>query len=170
MATVEIIGAEFELIHNNLMEVLDLIPGERLYWKPFESESFIRVYSCGELISHIGGSMEYAFNGITSNFWEEPFEWITREVLPDARAIKGYLEETARVRQVAFSRLTDEDMPKKVYFPDASETTIGEILLTTLAHASHHRGQVYAYVHLFSGARLPATGTRGYRVREKVDG
>ncbi|HYP28720.1 MAG TPA: DinB family protein [Blastocatellia bacterium] len=155
MATVELIGSEFERIHGNLLDVLELIPEDRLYWKPFESESFIRVYSCGELITHIGGAIEYAFNGITTSFWEEPFEWITREALPTRSHVAAYLEETARVRRIAFSDLKDEDLPKLVYYPDVSRTTIGEILIRTLTHTSHHRGQVYAYVHLFSDARLP---------------
>ena len=168
MATVEVIGSEFELIHNNLIEVLKVIPEEKLYWKPFESGSFIRVYSCGELISHIGGLIEYSFNGITSNFWEEPFEWITREVLPTRAHVAAYLEEASRGRRVAFDTLTDADLPKRVYYPDATETTVGEILLSTLTHASHHRGQVYAYVHLLSDARLPATGSRGFRERSRA--
>jgi uncharacterized damage-inducible protein DinB len=156
LATVELIGSEFERIHGNLLGVLEVIPEDKLYWKPFESASFIRIYSCGELIAHIGGSIEYAFNGITTNFWEEPFEWITREALPTRSHVAAYLEEAARVRRIAFADLKDEDLPKLVYYPDATGTTIGEILINTLTHTSHHRGQVYAYVHLFSDARLPA--------------
>jgi uncharacterized damage-inducible protein DinB len=165
LTTVEAIGSELEQVHVNLIEVLEIIPEERLYWKPFESPNFIRVYSCGELISHIGGIIEYAFNGITSNFWEEPFEWITREALPTRSHIARYLEETARVRRAAFAQMTDADLPKRIYFPDGSSATLGELLLTTLTHAAHHRGQVYAYVHLFSAARLPATITRGASTR-----
>lgn len=161
MATVEIIGRELERIHQNLIQILDIIPEDKLYLKPFESANFIRVYSCGELISHIGGIVEYAFNGITSNLWEEPFEWITREVLPTRSHIAAYLEEVARVRRMAFSSFTDEDLPKKIYFPNATGTTLGEILTKTLSHASHHRGQVYAYAHLFTDARLPSTVERG---------
>jgi uncharacterized damage-inducible protein DinB len=160
LATVEIISGEFERVHRNLIEVLDIIPEDKLYWKPFGSRNFIRVYSCGELISHIGGSIEYVFNGITTNFWEEPFEWITREALPTRSHIAAYLEETARVRRLAFSELKDEDLSKRVYFPDCSSTTIGEILIRTLTHICHHRGQVYAYVHLLSDARLPSIGSR----------
>jgi uncharacterized damage-inducible protein DinB len=155
LATVDALSKEFELLHDNLVEVLDIIPDDKLYWRPFESASFLRVYSCGELIGHIGGIIEYAFNGITSNFWEEPFEWITREALPTASHIRKYLEDVARVRRLAFETLVDEDLPKQVFYPSAAATTIGEIVVATLAHASHHRGQVYAYVHLFSDARLP---------------
>jgi uncharacterized damage-inducible protein DinB len=160
MTTVEVIGRELERIHQNLIDVLALIPEERLYWKPFESSNFIRIYSCGELISHVGGIVEYAFNGITSNLWEEPFEWITREVLPTRAHIASYLEEVASLRRMGLERLTDEDLSKRVYFPNATATTIGEILIKALAHAAHHRGQVYAYVHLFCDAKLPAATQR----------
>ena len=160
METTLVIAGEFERIHQNLIEVLDIIPEEKLYWKPFESENFIRIYSCGELISHIGGIVEYAFNGITSNLWEEPFEWITREVLPTRSHIAGYLDEVARVRRMAFTDFSDGDLPKRIYFPNAASTTLGEILVKTLSHASHHRGQVYAYVHLVTGVRLPVTTER----------
>jgi uncharacterized damage-inducible protein DinB len=160
VSTVEVIGRELERIHQNLVDVLDLIPEERLYLKPFESPNFIRVYSCGELISHIGGIVEYTFNGITSNLWEEPFEWITREVLPTRAHVAAYLEEVARVRRMAFDDFRDDDLPKQIYFPNGVGTTLGEILTKTLSHAAHHRGQVYAYVHLFTDVRLPATVER----------
>jgi uncharacterized damage-inducible protein DinB len=165
LATVEVIGDELERIHQNLIEVLAIIPEDKLYWKPFESEKFIRIYSCGELISHIGGTVEYAFNGITSNLWEEPFEWITREVLPTRSHIAAYLDEVAKVRRMAFTDFSDEDLPKRIYFPNAASTTLGEILVKTLSHASHHRGQVYAFVHLVTDARLPATIERTTKER-----
>ena len=165
MATVETIGSELERMHANLIEVLEIIPEDQLHWKPFESPNFIRIYSCGELISHIGGIVEYAFNGITSNLWEEPFEWITREVLPTRSHVAAYLEEVATVRRMAFAGLTDDDLPKRIYFPNATRTTLGEILIRTLTHASHHRGQVYAYAHLLTDARLPATLERSTHER-----
>ena len=165
METVAVIGGEFERIHQNLIEVLAIIPEDKLYWKPFASQNFIRIYSCGELISHIGGIVEYAFNGITSNLWEEPFEWITREVLPTRTHIAAYLDEVAVVRRMAFTDFSDEDLPKLIYFPNAASTTLGEILVKTLSHASHHRGQVYAYAHLVTDVRLPATIERATKER-----
>lgn len=153
---VESFAAQYERLHVNLIEVLDLIPEDKLYWKPFENPSFVRVYSCGELLSHIGGSIEYTFNGIMSNFWEEPFEWITREALPTGAHIAGYLGETAELRREALAGIGDRDLPKLIHLPDATQATIADLLLSTLTHATHHRGQVYAYVHLFSDRRLPS--------------
>jgi uncharacterized damage-inducible protein DinB len=170
VATVETIESELERIHRNLIDILDLIPEDKLYWKPFDSQNFIRIYSCGELISHIGGIVEYAFNGLTSNLWEEPFEWITREVLPTRAHIATYLEDVAQVRRVAFAGFTDGDLPKRIYYPNGTATTIGEILVRTLSHASHHRGQVYAYAHLFIDVRLPATVERSTHERSQEIG
>lgn len=153
---VDAIAAQYERLHANLIEVLDLIPEGKLYWKPFENPSFIRIYSCGELLSHVGGSIEYTFNGILSNFWEEPFEWITREALPTKSHLADYLSETAELRRRALATIADNDLPKLIYFPNGTSVTIADLLLGTLTHATHHRGQVYAYVHLFSDRRLPS--------------
>src|SRR5262245_5442156 len=108
--TVETLSREFELLHSNLVELMTLIPEDKLYWKPFESDRFLRIYSCGELIGHIGGIIEYTFNGITSNFWEEPFEWITREALPTADHMRDYLDDVAKVRRLAFERIVEADL------------------------------------------------------------
>ncbi|PYP89624.1 MAG: hypothetical protein DMF61_02850 [Blastocatellia bacterium AA13] len=160
MGNVDSFSAEFERLHCNLIEVLNLIPEDRLYWKPFESASFLRVYSCAELIVHIGAVVEYTFNGITSNFWDDPFEWTLREHLSTHALVAEYLEEAARVRRLAFEQMTDQDLSKTLYFPNGAPSTISELLLRALSHAAHHRGQVYAYVHLFSNARLPAIDAR----------
>lgn len=157
---IETIDSQYERLHENLIQILDVIPEDKLYWKPFDSPNFVRVYSCGELLSHMGGSIEYTFNGITSNFWEEPFEWITREALLTRDHIAEYLEEIAKLRRRAFDGLKDEDLGKLIYFPDLTKSTIAELLISTLTHATHHRGQVYAYVHLFSDERLPPIGER----------
>ncbi len=147
---------EFEVIHSNLEEVLEMVPQERVYWKPFEHETFLKVFSIGELIIHIAQIQEYLFNGLSANYWDHPHEWSTREALPDALKIAQYLKEVAETRRKVFEWLKDEDLDKIVHLPDRTPHTIGSLLLKALTHMSHHRGQVYAYVHLFSSARLPA--------------
>ena len=160
MGMVETLNAEFERLHNNLIDVLNVIPEDRLYWKAFEGSNFLRVYSCGELIVHIGATVEYTFNGITSNFWDDPFEWTLRENLSSRSLIAEYLDEAARVRRIALLGIKDADLAKTLRFPNGTSTTIGELLLRALTHACHHRGQVYAYVHLFSDQRLPSISAR----------
>lgn len=147
---------EFETIHSNLEEILRIVPSERIYWKPFKYETFLKVLSIGELIIHIAQIQEYLFNGLSANYWDHPHEWSTQEALPDAHKIAEYLSEVTSVRRKVFEWLSDEDLDKIVYLPDRTPHTIGSLLLRALTHMSHHRGQVYSYVHLFSDARLPA--------------
>jgi uncharacterized damage-inducible protein DinB len=152
---IETYRREFERIHKTIMDVLPIIPEERLYWKPYEHESFLRIYSIGQLIIHIAQIQEYLFNGLSANFWDHPHEWTTREALPHIEQIKVYLGEVAEMRKKTFTGMTDADLDKKVYLPDRTAVLIGELFLRALMHMSHHRGQVYAYIHLFSDKRLP---------------
>src|SRR5437016_3786209 len=135
---------EFELLHDTLFKVLRLVPEERLYWKPFEHETFLKIYSIGELIIHVAQIQEYLFNGLSANLWDHPHEWSTRESLPHAKQIEQYLEEVAEMRSRTFEAMKDADLDKRVYLPDRSPVIIGDLFLRALLHMSHHRGQVYA--------------------------
>ena len=152
---IELYRREFEQIHETLIKVFPLISEDRLYWKPFKHETFLKVRSIGELIIHIAQIQEYLFNGLTANFWDHPHEWSTQEALPHAEQILMYLSEVADMRKKALAGMKDEDLGKKVYLPDRSAVFIEDLFLRALIHMSHHRGQVYAYIHLFSDSRLP---------------
>jgi uncharacterized damage-inducible protein DinB len=108
------------------------------------------------LIIHITQIQEYLFNGLSVDFWDHPHEWSTREALPAPEHIKSYLAEVAQLRARTFENMKDADLDKLVYLPDRSAAPIGDLFLRALLHMSHHRGQVYAYIHLFSDCRLPA--------------
>ncbi|HZS46279.1 MAG TPA: DinB family protein [Blastocatellia bacterium] len=152
---IEDLAGEFTSVQQTIADVLPLIPEDKLYWKPFQSKNHVRIYSCGELISHAMGTIETACNGILNNFWDDPFEWTLRESLPNHEYLMIYINEVRSVTKEAFSLLKTEDLPKRIYLPNGEPTTIGKLLLRALLHAVHHRGQLYAYVHLFSEAKLP---------------
>ncbi|MCS6885604.1 MAG: DinB family protein [Acidobacteriota bacterium] len=159
---------EFEIVDSNLQEILKIVPPDRIYWKPFSHATFLKVLSVGELIIHIAQIQEYLFNGLSANYWDHPHEWTTREALPDPQRISEYLNEVAQVRRRVFHYLTEQDLQKLVFLPDRTPHTIGSLLIRTLMHISHHRGQVYAYVHLFSDARLPAISQTGASYKKLV--
>ena len=154
---IEHLAQEFYRLEESVAVVLDLIPEEKLYWKPFASPNHVRIYSCGELISHLMGTIEAACNGILNNFWDDPFEWTLREALPTRQRLGQYVGEVKGVMHETFTLLKSEDLAKTIYLPNGEFTSIGRLLLRTLLHAVHHRGQLYAYVHLFSDAKLPRT-------------
>src|SRR6266700_1024548 len=154
---IEIFAEEFAQVEDSVVKVLPLIPEDKLYWKPFQSTNHVRIYSCGDLISHYMGTIEAACNGILNNFWDDPFEWTLRESLPNHQYLGAYIAEVIAVTKETFVLLKSDDLEKKIYLPNGEPTTIGKLLLKTLLHAVHHRGQLYAYVHLLSDAKLPRT-------------
>jgi len=151
------LAREFTRVEDSIVAVLPLIPEDKLYWKPFQSKNHLRIYSCGELISHSMGTIEAACNGILNNFWDDPFEWTLRESLPNHQYLSEYAGEVIAVTKETFALLKTEDLEKKIYLPNGEPTNIGKLLLKTLLHAVHHRGQLYAYVHLLTDAKLPRT-------------
>jgi uncharacterized damage-inducible protein DinB len=148
---------EFTRVEDSIVTVLPLIPEDKLYWKPFQSKNHLRIYSCGELVSHSMGTIEAACNGILNNFWDDPFEWTLRESLPNHEYLSGYVNEVVAVTKETFALLKTDDLEKTIYLPNGEPTTIGKLLLKTLLHAVHHRGQLYAYLHLLTDAKLPRT-------------
>ncbi len=150
---------EYTAFMASLAGLLDYIPESKLYWKPFSSPEYASVLSCGELLVHSAGLIEYAGNGLLANYWDHAAEWTMREALPTPAAIRTYLAEVEDVVKRLFDTLKDSDLPKTVFFPDHSSTTIEELLQRTLLHAHHHRGQLYAYIHLFQSRKLPAASS-----------
>ncbi|MBL8148973.1 MAG: DinB family protein [Blastocatellia bacterium] len=158
---VEMFKQEFERLHKTLAEVLKTVPEERLYSKPFNSPNFLKILSIGELIIHAAQIQEYLFNGLSANYWDHPHEWSSRESIPEKEKILLYLDEVEQMRTRTFTWMKDEDINKKVYLPDRTAVTIGDLFVRALIHMSHHRGQVYAYIHLFSDAHLPPISEEG---------
>src|SRR5262245_5607514 len=141
MARLELYNREFEQLHETLVKALPIIPEERLYWKTFKYETFLKVRSIGELIIQIGQIQAYQLNVLISYFLDHPHELTTQDALPSAEQIQMYLSEVAEMRKRAFSALKDEDLSKRVYLPDRSSVTIEDLFLRALIHMSHHRGQ-----------------------------
>src|SRR5947207_1532178 len=76
------------------------ISSELLYRKP-PSRSNVRL-SGGEHILRSAASVEQTFGGITSNLWDDPFEWTLPETLPTANKVARYLDEVDATRKHGF--------------------------------------------------------------------
>jgi uncharacterized damage-inducible protein DinB len=157
MQLVRGLGEEFARVNARSLALVRALPAERLYWQPpSERERFFPVYSCGEHLLRAAAAVEQTFGGITSNLWDDPFEWTLPESLPTPESVANYLEEAEATRLRAFSFFrSDEDLSKEIATPSGEKRTLFALLAETLARAAHHQGRAYATFRLFSDARLP---------------
>jgi len=157
MQIVRGLDEEFARVSARSAALVRALPPERLYWQPPSGrERFFPVYSCGEHVLRAAAAVEQTFGGITSNLWDDPFEWTLPESLPTPESVVGYLEEAEETRLRAFSFFrADSDLSKEIATPSGQMRTLFALLVETLARAAHHQGRAYATFRLFSDTRLP---------------
>jgi hypothetical protein len=147
---------QFMRLHQNSLALIKDVPAEKLYWQPRVPSSGVAVYSCGEQTLRSAGIVEQTFGGITSNLWDDPFEWTLPESLADANRIAEYLAEVESTRKHGFELFESDDvLIKTIVVPSGETRRIDDVLLDTLVRAVHHQGRAFATFRLFSDARIP---------------
>lgn len=146
----------FARLHARSIAFVEGISGERLYWQPRESSGAFPVYSCGEHILRSAAAVEQTFGGITTNLWDDPFEWTLPETLSTPESVAEYLKEVEATRQRGFALFkSDGDLLKEFAAPSGEMRLLCALLLETLERAAHHQGRAFATFRLFSDIRLP---------------
>lgn len=141
---VDLFDREFDLLIDGLRTLTMSVPPEFLYRQPPS-------VTVGESILRSAGIAEQTFGGITSNLWDDPFEWTLPETLSTPTHILDYLSEVDATRRRAFaSFVTDEMMLKYIAVPSGKEQLLMELLLRTISRASSYRGQAAATLKMFS--------------------
>ncbi|HEY0406906.1 MAG TPA: hypothetical protein VGC89_14330 [Pyrinomonadaceae bacterium] len=147
---------QFARLHGRSCSLIEALPADKLYWQPRRSSGAFPVYSCGEHLLRSAAAVEQTFGGITTNLWDDPFEWTLPETLSTPARVAEYLLEVEATRRRGFSLLaSDEDLRKEIAHPSGEMQTLFVLLLETLARAAHHQGQAQATFRLFSDAHLP---------------
>lgn len=135
---------QFSQLHRELRELVDAISPELLYCRRPGKSNSSPAQSCGEQILRSAAAVEQTFGGITTNLWDDPFEWTLPETLSTPEKVVGYLDEVEATRKRGFELFeSDEDLLKKVMTP-AGETQLQALLLDTLARARHYLGSARA--------------------------
>ncbi len=146
----------FAHLHARSIALIEVVPGEKLYWQPRESSGAFPVYSCGEHLLRSAGAVEQTFGGITTNLWDDPFEWTLPEMLSTPQRVAEYLNEVETTRQRGFTLFrSDEDLLKEIAAPSGEMRLLCALLLETLERAAHHQGRAFATFRLFSDTHLP---------------
>lgn len=150
------LDGQFARLHEQSLALLEVIAPEQLYLKPRKQKSALPVYSCGEYLLRSAGAVEQTFGGITTNLWDDPFEWTLPETLSSAGRVAAYLHEVEETRRHGFDFFSDDaDLLKEIAMPSGEPQTLYKLLLETLARASHYQGRAFATLRFFSDARTP---------------
>ena len=147
---------QFARLHARSHALIESLPQEKLYWQPRQSSGAFPIYSCGEHLLRSAAAVEQTFGGITTNLWDDPFEWTLPESLQTRESVAEYLNEVEATRQRGFASFhSDEDLMKAINTPSGEMRLLCALFLETLDRAAHHQGRAFATFRLFSDARLP---------------
>lgn len=95
-----------------------------------------------DLLLRSAAAVEQMCGGLTSNLWDDPFEWTLPETLSNVDRIIAYLSEVDLARQRAFNAIADDgDLVKYISVPSGESRLLISLLLETLVKASEFRGR-----------------------------
>jgi hypothetical protein len=159
---VETLDREFARLHVNSCAAIDDIPAGVLYAVPEHTGTSSSppttnsMLSIGESILRCAATVEQTFGGITSNLWDDPFEWTLPEHLSTPVKVKAYLVEVEITRKRAFSSFTDDDcLLKQIAVPSGASEPLIALLLNTLVRAVDYQAQALVVLKILSGISAP---------------
>jgi hypothetical protein len=94
-----------------------------------------------EYLVRSAAAVEQTCGGLTSNLWDDPFEWTLPETLSNPHRIVEYLSEVDVARQRAFSLIQDDSALTKYISDPSGERLLISVLLETLVRAAEFRGR-----------------------------
>jgi hypothetical protein len=101
--------------------------------------------SVGENVLRCAAVVEQTFGGITSNLWDDPFEWTLPEYLSTPAKVIEHLGEVEETRKRAFSSFADDAcLLKQVATPSGETQPLVELLLETLVRAAEYQERALA--------------------------
>jgi hypothetical protein len=87
-------------------------------------------------------AIEQMCGGLTSNLWDDPYEWTLPETLSNADRVVEYLSEVDRARQRAFNTIGDDRaLTKYISGPSGEPQLLVGLLLATLVKAAEFAGR-----------------------------
>ena len=138
----------FEREFSTLLEILrslaTTVPAECLYKN-------VSSVSVGVGILKSAGVLEQAFGGITTNLWDDPFEWTLPETLSTPALVLEYLAEVDSTKERAFSSFVDDSaLQKLIVLPSGASCSLVQLLIKTLQRSSEYCDQATATLKMLS--------------------
>jgi len=153
-AVIESLDTEFGRLHTRSCKLIETTAVEILYGG---SQANRGSSSVGVFVLRSAGVVEQTCGGITSNLWDDPFEWTLPETLSTGSRVIEYLAEVEETRRHAFACFAEDgDLLKKIATPSGEMCPLISLLLATLVRALGLQGRAMA---------LAAEGSQGSNYR-----
>jgi hypothetical protein len=138
-AVIESLDTQFQRLHERSCKLIETTPVEILYGR---SQASGGSQSVGVLVLRSAGVVEQTCGGITSNLWDDPFEWTLPETLSTIGRVMEYLADVEQTRKHAFACLAeDKDLLKEIATPSGETRPLISLLLDTLVRALAMQGR-----------------------------
>jgi hypothetical protein len=152
---VDQLDREFARLHLNSCAIIANTPADILYTSP-EGAAGQSLCSVGEGVLRSAAVIEQTFGGITSNLWDDPFEWTLPEYLSTPEKVIEHLSEVEATRRRAFSSFAyDFCLQQHVAVPSGETRPLINLLRETLQRAIHAQAQSADALKHLSGIRPP---------------
>jgi uncharacterized damage-inducible protein DinB len=139
---IETLKTKLETYTGVLRQALDLIPDEKLDWKPFD---YFR--TLGQQFYHIMQTESFYLKGIAENEWSfrEAFTFPGR---PLTRSMINDFIGSVRQQTIAsLNRMTEEDLNRTVEIPfNPTRYSVRHWLYYMLEHLVHHKAQISIFL------------------------
>lgn len=140
----------FRELNESSIELIRKIPSQLLYRQVPTSGPHDQCDSFGECLIRSAATAEQVFGGITTNLWDDPFEWTLPESLPSKSDVENYLAEVDAARARAFSAILDDaELCREIGLPSGGTSSLADVLVKALTRAWRQQGiaiQVYRTV------------------------
>ncbi|MEK6279221.1 MAG: hypothetical protein AABN95_02600 [Acidobacteriota bacterium] len=135
---VESLDREFARLYLRSCRIIENTSQDLLYAR----EATRHLPSTGESVLRSAAAIERTFGGLTSNLWDDPFEWTLPEHLSTPALVIEHLGEVDVLRRRAFESFSDDAcLLKHVATPTGETRPLIDLLLETLVRAAEFQGQ-----------------------------
>ena len=146
---------EFARLHSNSCAIVDNTAVDILYAVP-TGTAVDSLRSIGESVLRCAAAIEQTFGGITSNLWDDPFEWTLPEYLSTPAKVIEHLAEVEATRARAFRSFDDDFcLLKHVAMPSGETRPLISLLLETLLRAADYQAQSVVALKILSSISPP---------------
>ena len=135
---------QFQKLHQRSRELIAGTSPDNLYRRPESKAATTTRLSGGEYVLRSAAVVEQTFGGLSTNLWDDPFEWTLPETLFSPAKVMEYLDEVEATRNLGFELFKGDDELLKDIVGPAGNVQLAHLMLDTLVRAAHYLGAAEA--------------------------